>query len=657
MSELPDSRFQPDPWFKKIYRGARQRIRRLRQWVHLEPRKALIYGILLGAFVLSLGLGQFFKIRGNIRGDELASYPSMTAQELQKAIDKNEVVTLTNASALTGGWLGQQYRFYILVDTKSGPTRAVEQIGPSRDEQWKSITQSAATHGFKLKQGYNAFEEIPVMGLASMAMVALLLMGALVVSQVILSEAMSGFKFKPDRPDEDVTMDDIIGYPEVKREISEVLDQVRHAERYAEQGIRAPRGLLMTGDPGVGKTMMAKAIASGLKAEFFTCTGADFAEMYVGVGPKRVRALFRQARRTKNAVIFIDEIDALGSRDSLSNDSERQATLNRMLAEMDGMNGNGNLLVIGATNYPDRLDAALRRPGRFDKKIHIPLPDAPTREGILAKYLAKVTTGDDVDLAAMALRTQAYTGAQLRQVVDEAKNLALRESAHEKIPLVVTQHHLEAGQEIAIMGIFERDSDGPEARRAAIHELGHALTGHLLNPARRVEKVTLKGRGDALAFMFSRPLREVHLQTEDELRAHITTLLGGRAAEDVMLGSVSSGASADLQQANAIAETMVCQLGMGPKTGLRFHARTPGTEWPATVEDDIASLMGEEYDRARALVRKHEAWMQEKTDLLFEKRVLGHDMLFDTLVMDAVAVDEKAMVARPAALSSGKDGA
>lgn len=630
MSSLPPFDKQSLPI--RVYKWARSRWTRFRQWVRLEPRKAVLFGVLISVLFISLAFGQFFKMRSNERGDELASYPSMTVKSLQDAINKDKVKSLTNSSALVGSWLGQQYHFYIVVKLKDGKTLAVEQIDPSRQEQWKSLTQDATTHNFEILQGYNAFEEIPVMGIISFSMLILFLILGLVAAQMVMGEALSGFKFKPDRPDSLAKMSDVIGYDEVKREFSEVLDQLRHAERYEEQGIRAARGILLTGDPGVGKTMLAKAVAEQMNAEFFTCTGADFVEMYVGVGPKRVRALFHQARRTKNAVIFIDEIDALGSRDQAHQDSERQATINRMLAELDGMNGNSNMLVIGATNFPDRLDKALRRPGRFDKIIHMPLPDVKTRQGILDKYLEKAPRAQDVNTETLALRTQAYSGAQLRQLVDEAKNLALRESRLEKREYILTQEYLERGQEIAIMGIFERESKGPEARRAAIHELGHALAGHLLCPFQKVEKVTLRGRGDALAYMFSRPLEERMMQTNEDLRGHIATMLGGRAAEDVILGSISSGAHNDLKRANELAEQMVCSFGMGKTFGLRTFVPTQLTsEFPKVVEEDIVNIIAEEYKRACDLVEKHKEWLLAKTDLLFVRKVLGHDALFDDL--------------------------
>lgn len=614
---------------KRFYHWCKGHCLFLLQQMRLEPRKAIIYGILIFALISSMTFAEYFKIRSSDRAQELASIPVMTIQDLQTAINKNQIVSLTNASALSGGWLGQEYKFYIVVKLKNGQTKAVEQIDPSRSDQWKTLTSEAQDHNFKILQGYNAFEQIPVMGLINFALTMVFFLIVFVLAQTIIGDIISGFKFKPDNPDTLVQMDDIAGYDVVKRQFQEVLDQLKNKEYFESQHISPPRGILLTGDPGVGKTMFAKAIASSMQAQFFTCTGADFVEMYVGVGPKRVRSLFRQARKTKNAVIFIDEIDALGSREQMNMDSERQATINSMLAELDGTNGKGNLLVIGATNYPDKLDTALRRAGRFDRIIHLPLPDLKTREGIFEKYLKKINVSSDINIQSLALRTQAYSGAQIKQVVDEAKQLALRESISNNQKLLLTQEHLEQGQEIAMMGIFEKESEGPEAQRAAIHELGHALIGYLCQPNQKVEKVTLKGRGHALAYVFSRPISESHLQTKEELLGQIATLLGGRAAEEVLLKSISSGASNDLTQANRIAEHMVCFLGMGEKLGLRaFDPHLPPNQRPADVELDIRQIIHEQYVRVCALIQEHQAWIETKTKELFEHKILGHEALF-----------------------------
>jgi cell division protease FtsH len=455
-----------------------------------------------------------------------------------------------------------------------------------------------------------------------------MLIGGLVAAQMLMGEMLSGYNFHPDRPDRSLTLDDVIGYPQEKQEIRELLAQLEAAKYQAEgEGPRVPRGMLLSGPPGVGKTMIARAIAGSLKAEFFTCTGADFVEMYVGVGPKRVRALFRQARRASSAVIFIDEIDALGSRDNQNMDSERMATINRMLAEMDGMNGQGNFLVIGATNHPDRLDAALRRPGRFDRQIHIPLPDAETRAGILSKYLEKVPAATDVDLRALALRTQGYSGAHLRQVVEEAHKLATREQvAGESVQ--VRHEHLERGQEVALLGVAQRLTVGTEARRAAVHELGHALVGHLCCPGSHVEKVTIVGRGQALGYTLTRPAHEQMLETEANLKGQLAMMLGGRAAEQVMLHSVSNGAMDDLDRANKLARGMVGQLGMGQNFGLRTVIQTRDGEWPAVAENDVSALLDEAYALAQKLLNDHKAWLTERTEKLLQLNVLHRDLLF-----------------------------
>ena len=639
------SRWNPWYWVKRIASSFISQSHKLtrafvRQW-QLHPSRTLVSVVVTLVVVGSLSAAIYVGHRNDVRATKMGQYETITAKQLQQDIDQDHIKSLTNASVISGGLLGEQYKFYVLATLKDGHQVVMEQIDPSRQDQWKKLTEEAQKHGFVINQGFNAFEQVPVMGFVNLAVTMLLFLGVFIGAQMLIGDLISGFKFHPETP-EHIKMDDIIGYDPAKEEFRQVLHQLKHLDDYEAQGINPPRGILLTGDPGVGKTMLARAVAAHMKAKFFTCTGADFVEMYVGVGPKRVRALFKEARRQKNSVIFIDEIDALGSRDSMGMDSERQTTINRMLAELDGINRNGNLLVIGATNYPDRLDKALRRPGRFDKIIHMPLPDVATREGILRKYLEQLTIDSSVDIPAMALRTSGYSGAQLRQIVDEAKQLALKERygaladpralmKKDEDGLVLTRAHLEEGQEIALMGIFTQESEGPEAERAALHELGHALVGHTFAPSTYVEKVTLKGRGDALAYMSSRQTQEYKLYTQEQLKAQMAVLMGGRAAEEVMLGSVSSGASNDLARATAIAENMVTRLGMGQRTGLRTLNMPQTGTWPDTVEQDIQDYLEQAYQRAKDIVESHREWMTSMGRRLIKEKILTHEVLFESV--------------------------
>ena len=365
-------------------------------------------------------------------------------------------------------------------------------------------------------------------------------------------------------------------------------------------------------------------------AEFFYCTGADFVEMYVGVGARRVRALFKRARQARISLIFIDEIDAIGSRNKFGSDSERQATINQLLAEMDGMNRNRRLLVMGATNNPDMMDLALLRPGRFDKKIEVPLPDLETRQGILAHYLGKTPIAKDVDLSFIAQRTQGYSGAQLNALVAEAKNLGLREANGGDF--VINQDMLSMAQEIAILGVSTQHADPYDIERIAVHELGHALVGHLFCKTIHIEKVTLVGRGKALGYTLSRPITERKIRTEKALMADVMMCLAGRAAEETILGDVSSGAADDLIRANEIVHTMVRSLGMGKTTGLQTHPNlVHGMKFPETVDQDIHQLLEQMYEATKKVISEHEHWMRQKSEHLIKMRLLGHDALFGDL--------------------------
>ena len=600
------------------------------QFVRNHPSQALV-GVVVGLALLSNGVLAWNESRADqAQTDRVLALPTLTLDRLAERAQKGEIKTLISHELSVGGWLTPRNQLYYEAVDGKGVHYAMERVGLS-EETDKALTAAALTHPIVFETGYRASQSNRLSAWTGMALMLGVLVLVLLVAQLMIGEVLSGKSFKPERLDPDLTLDDVIGYEEVKRELREVMDQIQRASHYASHGMKAPRGVLLTGDPGVGKTMMAKAVANSLGATFFYCTGADFAEMYVGVGAKRVRHLFHRARQSTTALIFIDEIDALGSRSEMGNDSERLATLNQMLAELDGVNGNGRLLVLGATNFPERLDPALVRAGRFDKKIHIPLPDPATRVGILAKYLQGVTLGPGVDLPAMAQRTQGYTGAQLSQLVSEAKNVALR--ARPRQPVVIEHVDLEEAQEVALLGHHQSGPPAPQSDRIAVHELGHALLAHLdCRSFLHVEKVTLLGRGKALGYTLSRPLSEDELRPTDQLMGQLAMMLGGRAAEEEILGSVSTGAADDLERANALARRMVGAWGMGPRTGLRTGGSQPNAAFADDLEADVLELLAHRYDHAKATVRAHRDWLEDRRAALVEHRLLGHEALFGAQV-------------------------
>ena len=605
---------------------------RVKEWCRSNPAVATVFLVLALMFAASQGLAWMKTREDAFQYARISSLPELSMQSLLRSMESDKVKSIVAHDLVAGDWMRRTTSAYVEVIFRDGSAGAMEVVPEIREAMWKSMTDAAQKKKVAFREGYNANQPEPVREGINLA----LLIGLVIMGFVILQKSMgklaASHGFSAHKRDKSLRLDDVIGYDDVKREMREVMDQLTRSSEYLAQGIKPPRGVIFTGDPGVGKTMMAKAMANELDADFFYCTGADFAEMYVGVGPKRVKSLFAKARQSKLAFIFIDEIDALGSRTALGHDSERQATINQMLAEMDGVSENGQLLVLGATNHIDRLDPALIRPGRFDKQIYIPLPDAGTREGILRKYLSSIANDASVDLVALAQRTQGFSGAQLRAMVNEAKNLALRKARAEGVQDIQVSHELlERAQEIAILGISERRSEGEEAHRIAVHELGHALVGYLCCPDIFIEKVTTIGRGGALGYTLSRPLTEGALKTEHALRGEIAMMLAGRAAEEIVLGSVSSGAGHDLKRANAVARKMVCQLGMGQNVGLLtpLESTQSGHPLPASVEADVKGLLEDIYTKTKQMIHAHAEWIQDRTQRLLEHGLMGHDALFD----------------------------
>jgi cell division protease FtsH len=492
----------------------------------------------------------------------------------------------------------------------------------------KYLHEKALKDPIQFKQGFAHRKGNLLMDGAQAILNMTLLFFVLIIAQSIAADVLVGKNFNLTSHDLDISFDDIIGYDEVKREFSEVIDQLKNAKAFATKGVTAPRGILLTGSPGVGKTMFAKALANEAKAKFLYATGSDFVELYVGTGARRARAMFKQARLEGPTVIFIDEIDALGSRDAWGMDSERQSTINQILSEMDGMSSAGEILVVGATNHPGKLDPALLRPGRFDKKIAIPNPDAPTREGILMKHLRESGYAPDIDVRTFALRCSGCSGADLKNLVAEAKNLALRETKGQSAS--VSQKHLDLAQEIVLLGTMEREPNAKERERVAYHELGHALAAHELCPHLEVSKVAVGARGAALGFTMQIPIEERSLHTQAEMLAQICALLAGRAAEEAYLGNISNGSSDDLEKASGIALKMASQFGMGATSGLLSTKPSPANgEWSESVLNDAKTILDSQYAIALETVKARDGWMREKAALLLERGSLDRQELFD----------------------------
>jgi cell division protease FtsH len=435
---------------------------------------------------------------------------------------------------------------------------------------------------------------------------------------------------------------DVAGYDGAKQEISEVVDFLKQPERYARAGAMGPRGVLMVGPPGTGKTLLARAVAGEAQVPFFAITGSSFIEVFVGVGAARMRDLFSEAKKRAPAIIFIDEIDAIGQRRGggfVSND-EREQTLNQLLAEMDGFDRSTGIVVLAATNRPEILDPALLRPGRFDREVEIGLPKLSERAAILRVHVDGKTLGDDVDLDAVARATPGFSGADLANLVNEAAIFAVRAGRSS-----LTAEDFSEARDRILLG--RRDASnaltGDEKHAVAVHEAGHAVVAALSEHADPVEKVTILPAGRALGVTEQLPEDERHLYPESYLLDSLAVSMGGRAAERLVLGEPSTGASNDLAHATQLATRMVREFGMSDRLGpVGFSDESPGYLGPQqqitsrpyaeatqrVIDEEVERLLNEADERATTLLRSHREALDRVVSLLVERETIdGSDVL------------------------------
>ena len=459
-------------------------------------------------------------------------------------------------------------------------------------------------------------------------------------------------KAKLVRPDTtEVTFKDVAGIDEVTEEVEEIVDYLQDQRRFARLGAEIPKGVLLVGAPGTGKTLLAKAIAGEAKVPFFSISGSDFVEMFVGVGAARVRDMFEKAKSSSPCIIFIDEIDAVGRKRGAGlggGHDEREQTLNQLLAEMDGFEPNRGIILIAATNRPDVLDAALLRPGRFDRRITVPRPDLNGREEILKVHLRKKTVDASVDTAILARRTPGFVGADLRNLCNEAALLAARDNK-ESIEMV----DFEEATDRVIAGVQRKGIVlGPQVReRIAYHESGHALLGRLLPNANPVHKISIIPRADgSLGFTLQLPLEDKYIVSEDELKDTLVTLFGGRAAEEIVFSEITTGAYDDLKKATDLAKRMVVEYGMNEDLGPMSLARERvdvflgeeiiksnehSEQLSSLVDSEIRSLISRSYERAKQLLGEYRNVLDRLAHELLEREVITGpelDSLFDELV-------------------------
>ena len=438
-----------------------------------------------------------------------------------------------------------------------------------------------------------------------------------------------------------VTFADVAGIDEAKDEVREIVDFLKEPERFAEIGGRIPRGVLLIGPPGTGKTLLARSMAGEAKVPFISASGSDFVEMYAGVGASRIRKLFKEARRHKACIIFIDELDAVGRNrggNSLSHE-EREQTLNQLLVEMDGFTQSESIIIIGATNRHDILDPALLRPGRFDRQVMVGNPDLKGREQILRVHAKKVALEPDVDLRGIARGTPGFSGADLANLVNEAALMAARAGRKS-----VGNGDLDAARDKVLMGVERKSVAMSERERVtcAYHEAGHALVAALLPDADPLHKVTIIPRGRALGVTMQLPEADRYTHSKPFIETQIAILMGGRIAEELFLRQMTSGASNDIERATELARKMVCELGMSPLGPL--HYRRPSSafdndtraagfseETARRVDEEIRTLVMRGYETARQIIERQRPAVKALAEELLEVESVDADRLREIL--------------------------
>jgi cell division protease FtsH len=442
------------------------------------------------------------------------------------------------------------------------------------------------------------------------------------------------------------TFEDVAGVEEAKEEVGELVEFLRDPSKFQRLGGRIPRGVLMTGSPGTGKTLLAKAIAGEAKVPFFSISGSDFVEMFVGVGASRVRDMFDQAKKHAPCIIFIDEIDAVGRQRGAGlggGHDEREQTLNQLLVEMDGFEGTEGVIVIAATNRPDVLDPALLRPGRFDRQVYVPLPDIRGREMILKVHMRKVPLAENVDPNIIARGTPGFSGADLANLVNEAALFAARSNKR-----LVEMDDFEKAKDKIIMGAERRSIVMPEKERlnTAYHESGHTVVAKLLPNTDPVHKVTIIPRGRALGVTMQLPEEDRYSHDRDSLLSRIAVLMGGRIAEEVFMKQMTTGAANDFERATELARNMVMRWGMSDVMGPRVYGENQSEVFlgrdmvthknlsdstAELVDKEIRRIIDEQYSRARTIIEEHRERVEAMTKALLEWETLDSGQIDDIM--------------------------
>lgn len=441
-----------------------------------------------------------------------------------------------------------------------------------------------------------------------------------------------------------IKFDDVEGVDEAEENLQEIVDYLHDPAKYRDIGASMPKGVLLVGPPGTGKTMLAKAVAGEANVPFFSMSGSEFVEMFVGMGASKVRDLFRQAKEKAPCIVFIDEIDAIGQKRNSGNfggNDEREQTLNQLLTEMDGFEGNSGVIILAATNRPESLDPALTRPGRFDRRVPVELPDLKGREAILKVHAAKVKTEDNIDYSVIARMAAGASGAELANIVNEAALRAVRDGRS-----AASQADFEESIEVVIAGYEKKNSilTDHEKKVVAYHEIGHALVAAMQQHSAPVQKITIVPRtSGALGYTLQVDEGDHYLMTKEELENKIATLTGGRAAEEIAFGSVTTGASNDIEQATRIARTMITRFGMsddfdmvameavqnqylGGDTTLSCSAETQ-----TIIDKKVVELVKKQHEKARKILNDNRGKLDELAAHLYEKETITGEEFMNIL--------------------------
>lgn len=588
--------------------------------------------------------------------------------QAQKMITKGEVVR--------GEIMGDEFTFE---DKKGVRYKTVTPPAGDRAEFLKKLDAHNVDYKFDKSVLSNPVIGTLISIVLPLGFIVLLWMLFMRQAQAGNNQAMSFGRSRAKRLNENVpkvTFDDVAGVEEAKQELQEVVEFLKNAKKFVALGAKIPKGVLLLGPPGSGKTLLARAIAGEAGVPFFHISGSDFVEMFVGVGASRVRDLFDTAKANRPALIFIDEIDAVGRQRGAGlggGHDEREQTLNQLLVEMDGFDPNSGVILIAATNRPDVLDPALLRPGRFDRRVVVDNPDARGREEILKIHLRGKPLADGVNVESLARRTPGFSGADLANLVNEAALLAAR-SDQTKIFMADFENSIDrviAGPERKSRLISEKEKE-----MVAYHEVGHAIVAELLPNDDPVHKVSILPRGMALGYTMQLPTVDKYLTTKNELLDKIAGLLGGRVAEEMVFGEISTGASNDLERATEIVRAMVCEYGMsdqiGPLTVGKRHAnpflgrdmmedRNYSEEMAMAIDKEIRLTMDQAYERAKAILNENREKMDVIVKVLLEKETLEREE-FEALMEGATlnsiqSADDSEKPAQPEAVAAPDEAA